>query len=104
MKHGRRPWPAGDLALARVLIDLLALGFDHGYHLDAMFPATDDASQRFPCVEREHVFARFDLRFRNSLRRESLEDRWKVTERLARNSALQRFESSLGNVALAMAR
>jgi len=89
MEHSRRPWPARDLALARVLIDFLALGFDHRHNLDAMLAATDDASQRFPCIEREHVLARFDLRFRNSLRRESLEDRWKVTERLARNSALQ---------------
>ena len=89
MEHSRRPRPARDLALARVLIDLLALGFDHRNNLDAMFAATDDAPQRFPCVEREHVFARFDLRFRNSLGREFLKDRWKVTERLAGNSALQ---------------
>jgi hypothetical protein len=64
MKHSRRPWPARDLALARVLIDFLALGFDHRNNLDSMFATTDDASQRFPCIEREHVFARFDLGFR----------------------------------------
>jgi hypothetical protein len=28
MEHSRRPRPAGDLALARVLIDFLAPGFD----------------------------------------------------------------------------
>ena len=44
MEYGRRPWPARDLALARVLIDFLALGFDHRHNLDAMFAATDDAS------------------------------------------------------------
>src|SRR5688572_19489997 len=60
-----------------------ALWRDPGRDLDAMFPAPDPSAQCAPGVIGEHVLARLDVGFRDTLGREAFEDGRPVAEGLS---------------------
>src|SRR5262249_1162683 len=79
VKDGRvlaNPEASAFLLLAGVRVGLfLALRGHPGRHLDAMLAPAHLAPERSPSVIGEHVLARADVGFGDSLRREAREDR-----------------------------
>src|SRR3974390_3553097 len=89
VEYSRRPRTANHLAFAFVWVYFFALRLDERNDLDSVFALADIPTECFPFLEREHVLAWFDLRLGYALGCKSTENRGKVAERLAVNSAPQ---------------
>ena len=83
VKHCRSPGTPDNFLFAGVGVDFFALGFNESRYLDAVLASANNATQRFPRLKGEHVLSRLDLRFRDSFRQKSVEDRRKIAERFA---------------------
>src|SRR6266478_4440937 len=81
----------GDLHFPGRCVALFPFGGNPGCYLDAMLTAPDLAPERPPSMVGEHVLPWENVRLRNSLLHESLEDRAVVHSRLVANRPSQRL-------------
>src|SRR5713101_640936 len=87
-------WPAvaHSFFFAACWITLISRTLNEGDNLHAVLAFLHGASQGFPGMEREHVLARPDIGFRDTLCHEAFKDRSVVHHALAGASICQCFD------------